>query len=104
MAKKDPSKPGRLKQIVQSYQMTKKGDPRIGLILLGVFVLGALGGFALMLLLLGSLPISIVFGVLVGSLVVMIVFGRRAQSSALAQIEDVLGDLEGRVNHNNSLL
>ena len=85
--KKDPGKPGRLKQVVQSYQMTKKGDPRIGLVLLGVFVLAAAGGFALMLLALGSIPISIVFGLLVGTLVTMIIFGRRAQRAALAQIE-----------------
>ena len=36
---KDPNKPGRIKQIRQSYTMTKKTDPRIGLILLGVFLL-----------------------------------------------------------------
>jgi hypothetical protein len=88
MAKKDPSKPGRIKQIVQSYQMTKKGDRWIGLVLLGTFVLAGAAGFALMLLLFtSSLVIPIVFGVLVGSLVTMIVFGRRAQRAALAQIE-----------------
>jgi hypothetical protein len=91
MAKKtDPAKdgkPGRIKQIAQSYQMTKKGDPRIGLILLGVFLLAGLGGFALMLLALQSLVVPIIFGVLLGTLAVMIVFGRRAQRAALAQIE-----------------
>jgi hypothetical protein len=89
MAKKDPGKPGRIKQIVQSYQMTKKGDPRIGLVLLGTFLLAALAGFALMLLGFrgGSLVFPIVFGVLVGTLATLIVFGRRAQRAALAQIE-----------------
>jgi len=88
MAKKDPAKPGRIKQILQSYQMTKKADPRIGLVLLGTFVLAAVAGFALMLLVLrGSLVFPIVFGVLTGTLAVMIVFGRRAQRAALAQIE-----------------
>ena len=88
MAKKDPSKPGRIAQILQSYQMTKKADPRIGLVLLGTFLLAAVAGFALMLLVLrGSLVFPIVFGVLVGTLAVMIVFGRRAQRAALAQIE-----------------
>ena len=88
MAKKDPAKPGRIKQILQSYQMTKKADPRIGLVLLGTFLLAAVAGFALMLLVLrGSLVFPIVFGVLVGTLAVMIVFGRRAQRAALAQIE-----------------
>jgi hypothetical protein len=88
MAKKDPSKPGRIKQVIQSYQMTKERDPRIGLVLLGTFLLAGLGGFALMWLLYNSsLVVPIVFGVLVGTLATMIVFGRRAQRSALAQIE-----------------
>jgi hypothetical protein len=87
MAKKDPDKPGRISQIVQSYKMTKKGDPRIGLVLLGVFVLAGLAGFAVMMLALGGIAVSIIFGVLLGSLAAMIVFGRRAQRAALAQIE-----------------
>src|SRR6188472_1972868 len=62
---KDPNKVGRIKQIRQSYTMTKRSDPRIGLILLGVFLLAALAGFALML----------------------IIFGRRAQRAAISQIE-----------------
>ncbi|MFL5998547.1 MAG: DUF4191 domain-containing protein [Streptomyces sp.] len=85
--KKDGDKPGRIKQVVQSYQMTKKADPRIGLVLLGTFLLAGLAGFALMLLLLRSLVVPIAFGVLIGTLVTMIVFGRRAQRAALAQIE-----------------
>ena len=35
----------RRRQIMQTYTMTKQTDPRIGLILLGVFVLGAALGF-----------------------------------------------------------
>jgi hypothetical protein len=86
--KKDGGKPGRIRQILQSYQMTKTADPHIGLVLLGVFLLAGLGGFALIWLVLrGSLILPIVFGVLVGVLAVMIVFGRRAQRAALAQIE-----------------
>ena len=87
MAEKDPTKPGRLKQILQSYQMTKKHDSRIGLILLATFALFAVGGFALVYLLLGGLVVPIVFGVLIGTLSVLIVFGRRAQSAALGSIE-----------------
>lgn len=86
MAKKD-GKPGRIKQILQSYQMTRKADPRIGLVLLGTFLLAGAAAFAVMLLLLGGLVLPIVFGVLVGTLAAMIVFGRRAQRAALAQIE-----------------
>lgn len=88
MAKKDPTKPGRLKQIVLTYQRTKEADPRIGLILLGWFVLTGAAAFAVVLLLLGgSLLFPIVFGVLFGILAVLIVFGRRAQRAALTQIE-----------------
>ena len=84
---KDPNKVGRIKQIRQSYTMTKKSDPRIGLILLGVFVLAGLAGFAVMLIVFKSLYFPIVFGVLVGLLAALIVFGRRAQASAISQIE-----------------
>lgn len=89
MAKKvkDPSKPGRIKQIAQSYTMTRAVDKRIGLVLLGWFLLAGLGGFALMLLLFQGLLIPIPFGVLTGLLAVLIVFGQRAQRAALAQIE-----------------
>jgi hypothetical protein len=84
---KDPNKPGRIKQIRQSYTMTKQSDPRIGLILLGVFLLAGLAAFAVMLLIFRTILFSAVFGVLVGILVVLIIFGRRAQRAALAQIE-----------------
>jgi len=84
---KDPKKPGRIKQIRQSYTMTKQSDRRIGLILLGVFLLAGLAGFAVTLLLLKSLWFAVSFGVLFGTLGVLIVFGRRAQKAALSQIE-----------------
>ena len=84
---KDPKKPGRIKQIRQSYTMTKETDPRIGLILLGVFLLAGLAGFAVMLLVFKAIVFSALFGVLVGILAALIIFGRRAQRAALAQIE-----------------
>jgi hypothetical protein len=81
-------KPGRIKQLRQAYQVTKQGDPKIGLVLLGTFVFGFLVGAALSYLLLpGGLPFDIITGVLVGILVVLIVFGRRAQKSQVRQIE-----------------
>jgi Domain of unknown function (DUF4191) len=86
-APKDPNKPGRIKQIRQSYTMTKQTDRRIGLILLGVFLLAGLAGFAVMLLIFGTLVYSIVFGVLTGTLGALIIFGRRAQRAAMTQIE-----------------
>src|SRR3954468_8556395 len=85
---KAEKKPGRIKQIRQSYTMTKQSDPKIGLILLGTFALSALLGFALMLLLFhDSIVFPIVFGVLTGTLGALIVFGRRAQRAAISQIE-----------------
>lgn len=84
---KDPNKKGRIKQIRQSYTMTKTTDPRIGLILAGVFLLAGLAGFAVMLLVFRTLVFSIPFGVMVGLLATLIVFGRRAQRSAITQIE-----------------
>ncbi len=86
-AGKDPNSPGRIKQIRQSYTMTKQSDPRIGLILLGWFLLAGVAAFSVMLLVLGSLYFAILFGILVGTLAALIVFGRRAQRAAITQIE-----------------
>ncbi len=81
-------KPGRIKQLRQAYQATKKGDPKIGWILLGTFVFGALVGTALFTLIPPDwLPIDMVTGFLVGILALLIVFGRRAQTSQVKQIE-----------------
>ncbi len=86
MAKSD--KPGRIRQLVQAYQATKKGDPRIGLILLGVFVFASAVGVALFSLIPPSfLVVDIVTGLLVGLLAMLIVFGRRATKSQIKQIE-----------------
>jgi uncharacterized membrane protein YfcA len=86
MAKKDQpageKKQGRLKQIVASYRMTKKSDPRIGLILLGVFLVAGALGFLLFFFLPGGWVLDLVTGVLVGLLAVLVVFGRRAQRAA----------------------
>ena len=90
MAKKDaaaPEKEGRLKQIALVYSMTKKTDPRIRLILLGVFVLTAAIAFGVFTLVPGSWIIDVITSVLFGVLAVLIVFGRRAQKSQYAQID-----------------
>lgn len=91
MAKKDktekPKKQGRLRQLAQSYRMTKQADPRIGLVLLGVFVVVA-GLTTLGLLLLpGHWALDIVGGIMFGLLAALVIFGRRAQSAGFAQIE-----------------
>lgn len=93
MAKKDPTKPakkkgaGRIKQIRQTYTLTKKTDPKIGLILLGVFLGAGVVAAAALYLFQGNVAFSVVFGVLVGILAALIVFGRRGQHSAISQIE-----------------
>lgn len=90
---------GRLRQIRQAYQITKKSDPRIGLILLAWFVVvgGVLGGLSTLFFGTGTVGIilSALFGVLVGLLAVLIVFGRRAERSAYAQVEGQPGAAAG---------
>jgi membrane protein implicated in regulation of membrane protease activity len=91
MARKDksakPAKNGRMKQIAASYRMTKQVDPKIGLILLGWFVLTAGITFGILALLPGHWALDLVGAVLIGILVVLIVFGRRAQHAGYKQIE-----------------
>jgi hypothetical protein len=90
MAKKDtaaPEKEGRLKQMALVYSMTKKTDPRIGLILLGVFVVTAAIAFGVFTLVPGGWIFDLVTALLFGVLAVLIVFGRRAQKSQYAQID-----------------
>lgn len=81
-------KPGRIAQIRQTYTLTKKTDPRIGLILLGWFVAGFVVGATVAYLLTGGLVYPIIIGVLFGFLAALVVFGRRGQRSAITQIED----------------
>ena len=93
MAKKDPSekKEGRLKQIALVYKMTKKTDPRIGLILLGVFLVTALVAYGVFYLVPGGWVFDVITAVLFGVLAALVVFGRRAQKSQYAQIEGRAG-------------
>jgi hypothetical protein len=92
MAKNDApeEKTSRLKQIRSAYQLTKKSDPRIGLVLAGIF-LGILAVFVLIALLTGHLLIFLPLGVAIAFLVVTIVFGRRVEKAAYSQIEGQAG-------------
>lgn len=91
MARKDktakPAKDSRLKQIAASYQMTRKSDPRIGLVLAGWFVLVAGLAFLLLLLVPGHWALDIAGALPLGLLAALIVFGRRAQRAGFRQIE-----------------
>jgi hypothetical protein len=99
MAKKEqPEKQGRLKQIALVYSLTKKTDPRIGLILLGVFLVTALVAFGVFWLIPGGWILDLVTAVLFGILSVLIVFGRRAQKSQYAQIEGQPGAAAAALN------
>lgn len=91
----DPSSMNRRQQIRATYSMTKQTDPRIGLWLLGSFLLFGLLGFALFLLLPGSGTVSIILavigGVLLGVLGALLIFGRRAQASAYDRMKGQTG-------------
>lgn len=84
MARKD-GKTGRLAQIRQTYQMTKKTDPKIGWILLACFLIPILvmAGVSYLINNWWFLPLGITTGMLIAA----IVLGRRAEKSAYAQIE-----------------
>ena len=85
MARKD-GKTGRLKQILETYRLTKRSDPRIGWILLGIF-LGVLVPFLIVGFVFGLLLFLLPLGLAAALLCATIVFGRRAERSAYAQIE-----------------
>ncbi|GGF30993.1 membrane protein [Marmoricola endophyticus] len=84
---KDPNKPGRVAQIKQTYDLTKKTDPNIGRLLLAIFVVVGVVVGALYWFFLDSIVFAVIVGILVGLLAAMIVFGRRGQRSAISQIE-----------------
>ncbi len=85
MARKDGS-PGRLKQIRETFTLTRKSDPNIGWILLAIF-LGTIAVFAIIGTLLGMVFFFTPIGIAFGLLAAVIVFGRRAERAAYAQIE-----------------
>jgi len=87
-AEKPPGTDGRLKQMRTVYKMTGETDPRIGLILLGVFVVAAAVAFAVLFFALpGSWVFPLITSLLIGVLAALIVFGRRAQRAQYRQIE-----------------
>jgi hypothetical protein len=92
MAKNDApaEKTSRLKQIRSAYQLTKKSDPRIGLILAGIF-LAVTAVFVVIGLLVGPLYMWIPVGVALALLAATVVFGRRVEKAAYSQIEGQVG-------------
>jgi hypothetical protein len=92
MAKNDApeEKTSRLKQILQAYQMTRKSDPKVGLVLAGIF-LGILAVFVVLALVVGPLLIWLPLGVALAFLATTIIFGRKVEKAAYSQIEGQAG-------------
>lgn len=87
----DPEKMSRRRQILETYRMSKQTDPKIGLWILGAFLLFAGVGFALFFVLPGSGALGYVIAglgsLMFGLLGAMIVFSRRAQKAAYNRLE-----------------
>ncbi|MEV6315176.1 DUF4191 domain-containing protein [Streptomyces sp. NPDC051776] len=87
MARQESSEnPGRLKQIALTYQMTKRVDSKVGLVVaaVGIVTLGVLLaiGFAI------GHPVYLgLLGFLLAFLAMAIIFGRRAERAAFGQME-----------------
>ncbi|MFJ5830170.1 DUF4191 domain-containing protein [Streptomyces sp. NPDC093089] len=82
----DAATPGRLKQIALTYQMTRKADPKVGLVVagVGIVVLGALLGIGFLI----GHPVYLgILGFVLALLAAAIVFGRRAERAAFGQME-----------------
>ncbi|MFC8452989.1 DUF4191 domain-containing protein [Kitasatospora sp. NPDC057223] len=98
MARETSESSGRLKQIRQAYQMTKKVDTKIGLIIAGVGLL-TFGvflaiGFAI------DHPVYLgILGFILGFLAMAVVFGRRAERAAFGQMEGQPGAVAAVLNN-----
>ena len=93
MAKRDDSpenKPGRVAQIRAAYSITKEVQPRIGLILLGIF-LGVIVIFVAVGFILNNPILWGVTGIPFGVLLTVIIFGRRVEKAAYSRLEGQLG-------------
>ena len=90
--------PGRLKQIRLAYTMTKRVDPKIGLITAGI----GIGTFAVLLVIgfvIGH-PIYLgILGFVLGVLGAVIIFGRRAEKAAFGQMEGQPGAAAAVLNN-----
>lgn len=75
-----------IKQVTQAYKLTSKSDPRVGLIIAGVF-LAVLAVFVLIGVLIDH-PYYLTFvGLPFALLAALVVFGRRAERAAYASVE-----------------
>ncbi|MER5312135.1 DUF4191 domain-containing protein [Streptomyces sp. NPDC002773] len=82
----DAANQGRLKQIALTYKMTRKADPKVGLVVagVGIVVLGALLAIGFLI----GHPVYLgILGFVLALLAAAIVFGRRAERAAFGQME-----------------
>ncbi|MGW6394521.1 DUF4191 domain-containing protein [Streptomyces sp. NPDC055103] len=82
----DAANQGRLKQIALTYKMTRKADPKVGLVVagVGIVVLGVLLAIGFLI----GHPVYLgILGFVLALLAAAIVFGRRAERAAFAQME-----------------
>lgn len=78
--------PGRLKQIALTYKMTRRSDPKVGLVIagVGIVVFGVLLAIGFLI----GYPVYLgILGFLLAFLAMAIVFGRRAERAAFGQME-----------------
>ncbi|ALO07827.1 Transmembrane protein [Streptomyces venezuelae] len=82
----DAANQGRLKQIALTYKMTRKADPKVGLVVagVGIVVLGVLLAIGFLI----GHPVYLgILGFVLALLAAAIVFGRRAERAAFGQME-----------------
>ena len=85
-----PKEPGRLKQMWQVFQMTRRNDKSVVWLLLVAFLVPIALGILAAVLLSGGNPVGLVLyivtGIMAGLLLALIVLGRRAERAAYSQI------------------
>ncbi|MEU0840389.1 DUF4191 domain-containing protein [Streptomyces sp. NPDC005962] len=87
MARKETSEnPGRLKQIAQTYKMTKRVDSKVGLVVAGVGII-TFGVLLAIGFLIGHPVFLGILGFVLAFLAMAIIFGRRAERAAFGQME-----------------
>jgi Domain of unknown function (DUF4191) len=99
MARKEASEnPGRLKQIRLAYTMTKKADPKVGLVVaaVGIVTLGVALAIGFVI---GHPIYAGVLGLLLGVLLMAIIFGRRAEKAAFGQMKGQPGAAAAVLNN-----
>ncbi|MDT9688048.1 DUF4191 domain-containing protein [Streptomyces sp. P9(2023)] len=82
----DAANQGRLKQIALTYKMTRKADPKVGLVVagVGIVVLGVLLAIGFVI----GHPVYLgILGFILALLAMAIIFGRRAERAAFGQME-----------------